>query len=154
MAFYVLNWANVTDRRLQRLISKTIPVILSKVVCYQEPEEQFFPFTNVTEAASILSYRLSKFRHLTAVCGDNALCWCFHLVLPQKGRFTLGPWGLKWPNVFASQPDKSDLNMSKIYSTGLSRNINSSHTKQLLLWNLVESSLRRKTVVGEADTIS
>jgi hypothetical protein len=84
MASYVLNWANVTERRLQRLISKAIPVILSKAACYQEPEEEFFPFTNVTEAASILSYRMSNFRHLAAVCGDNALCGCCHLVLPQK----------------------------------------------------------------------
>jgi hypothetical protein len=105
MAFYVLNWASVTERRGLRLISNEIPVSLSKVACYRGPEEQFFPFTNVTEAASFLSYRMSNFRHLAAVCDDNVLCAGCHLALPQKGRFALGQWGLKRPNVFARQPD-------------------------------------------------
>jgi hypothetical protein len=97
---------------------------------------------------------VSNFRRFAAACGDNALCGRCHLSLPQKGRFILGQWGLKRPNMFASQPDKSDLNTLKIYSIGLSGDINPSHTKHLVLWNLVGNSLRRKLMVDEADTVS
>ena len=58
-------------------------------------------FTNVTLTALFLCCRMSNFRHLLDVCGDNALYGFCHLALPQKGCSTVGHWGLKWPNVFA-----------------------------------------------------